>query len=159
MESTTNASPVVVVVAFLREPACRIGKRRYSSAIYGDSLEGRRLVIRGSRSGMSDGPMLEAYEANHPVRVCIHKGGGHLPLAVAEGRVEQVRPGSSGETKREFVVAITTPVPFEDLEFRRADPRDPERNRKCWIKRQFLREAGLRPLSGNLMTCFVKCAA
>lgn len=156
----TGCDSAEVVIATSRVKACAIGGRLYSASRYGDDPLGTNSVgdsvtIKGSTHGVSDKPMIEAFNKNTPVLVCVHLGKGNLlPKPVGLGRVTEVRPGTS--TKHEFVVKFEKVI-RPRVEFPPANTDDPNRGKHCWIKRQFMREVGVTPVNKNHMSCFVKC--
>jgi hypothetical protein len=142
-----------VVLVFLRKKECRIGKRVYSTALYGDRMCDADLIVKGSVSGNSDRAINDADYLNLKLIICVHKGKSSLlPKPVCFGRVKEVRRGTS--TRNEYLIEATKAFP--ESCFERAETTS-DGSKHCWVKKQFIRRTGLEQCKGNLMTCFNKC--
>ena len=141
-----------VVVATSRVHSCLVcGNGPYGAKLYGDAFEGDEILLKGSFHGRSDAPMFKAFTQDLPVLVCFHHGRKKfLPAPAAIGKVVSVKEGTN--TKNEFRISVVHRFPFKGFEFA-----DPEKNSYCWIKRQFMRRLGLKPVTSNHANCFIEC--
>jgi hypothetical protein len=144
----------VIAWVNVREVPCTIGKGRYSTSIYGDQLdagEDGTILIKGTKSGFGDGPMIRAMREGQDVLVTVHSGRGMtLPRPFGMGKAVGVRDGTN--TRREFVVRLDDKF---EASAQHAE-RDENDTGLCWKKRRFLADNGMVPL-GNycLMRSFV----
>ena len=148
---------VEIVYVNIRLKDCNIGNKSYGKYVYGDRMienEENTILIKGTLTGRGDEPMLEAFEKHLPLFICESTGvTGLLPRPLCMAYVTSVKTGSN--TKREFLVSPHTWFPeLGYIEARHCVRTD--KNKHCWIKRLFLKQMKLIPISTNFMCSFMK---
>jgi len=137
----------------LRVQEMSIGGSRYSSKIYGDKMDDKNFVVRGTKK-RRDKNMMLALERRIPVLVTINDSIlPRFPKVIGVGMVESVEDTPEG--LREFRIKFRTNVEAfrQDRRYIHKSPNKPQR---CWIKREFLQHIGMTCI-GNLMQCSVMC--
>jgi hypothetical protein len=130
-----------------------VGGVRYSSEIYGDSLDKSNFLVRGTKK-RRDKNMMAAFERRIPVLVTLTRDGRpRLPKVIGVGTGESVRDVAEG--LREFRINFRRLV-AEGSQKDRLLTRNPDDKKPCWIKRAFLNVIGLT-CRGNLMECSLMC--
>lgn len=148
---------VEMVYVNIRLKDCSIGKKSYGKFVYGDRTienDENTILIKGTLTGRGDEPMLEALDKRMPLFICESNGiTGILPRPLCMAYVTSANKGTN--TLREFVISPHTWFP--DLGYIKATNVSASgKDKHCWIKRSFLKQMRLVPLSTNFMCSFMK---